>query len=154
MKDCEKGIKRLISHSDTPLVIISDWSKAGSGFTLYEVTCDHPKDWDIENNDVEILCCPEGWCMIMAGGRYNNATEAGYVPVEGELLGIASALHKSRYFVSGHPWVTVVTDHKPILNLLQDRTRPINNKRLTNLRRKCDGFIFQTGYGRGVNNTN
>ena len=39
--DCEKGIKRLTSHSETPLVIISDWSKQGSGFTLYEVTCDH-----------------------------------------------------------------------------------------------------------------
>ena len=41
--DCEKGIKRLTSHGDTPLVIISDWSKSGSGFTLYEVTCEHPK---------------------------------------------------------------------------------------------------------------
>ena len=89
----------------------------------------------------------------MAGGRYNSPTEAGYAPVEGELLGIASALHKTRYFVSGHPNVTVITDHKPILNLLQDRTRTINNKRLTNLRRKCDGYIFQTGYGRGIDNT-
>ena len=89
----------------------------------------------------------------MAGGRYNNATEAGYAPVEGELLGIASALHKARYFVSGHPSVTVITDHKPILNLMQNRTRPINNKRLTNLRSKCDGFILQTGYGRGFDNT-
>ena len=69
------------------------------------------------------------------------------------MLGIASALNKTRYFVSGHPNVTVITDHKPILNLLQDRTRTIHNKRLTNLRRKCDGFIFQTGYGRGIDNT-
>ena len=69
------------------------------------------------------------------------------------MLGIASALHKTGYFISGHPQVTVITDHKPILNLLQDRNRTINNKRLTNLRRKCDGFIFQTGYGRGIENT-
>ena len=89
----------------------------------------------------------------MAGGRFNSETEAGYAPVEGELLGIASALHKSRYFVSGHPNVTVITDHKPIVNLLQNRTRTINNKRLTNLRRKCDDFIFKTGYGRGIDNT-
>merc|ERR1711888_115847 len=89
----------------------------------------------------------------MAGGRFNSETEANYAPVEGELLGIASALHKTRYFVSGHPHVTVITDHKPILNLLQGRTRTINNKRLTNLRRKCDRFIFQTGYGRGIENT-
>merc|ERR1712105_487904 len=45
------------------------------------------------------------------------------------------------------------TDHKPILNFLQDRTRTINNKRLTNLRRKCDGFVFKIGYGRGIDNT-
>ena len=43
INDCEKGIKCLTSHGETPLVIISDWSKSGSGFTLYEVTCEHPK---------------------------------------------------------------------------------------------------------------
>merc|ERR1712237_321782 len=40
-----------------------------------------------------------------------------------------------------------------LLNLLQNRTRTINNKRLTNLRRKCDDSIFKTGYGRGLDNT-
>ena len=55
--------------------------------------------------------------------------------------------------MSGHPNVTVITVHKPIVNLLQNRTRTINNKRLTNLRRKCDDFIFKTGYGRGIDNT-
>ena len=151
--DCEKGIKRLTSHGDTPLVLMSDWSKAGSGFTLYEVTCEHPKTWDIRNDDVKTLCCPDKWRLIMAGGRFNSEIEAGYAPVEGELLGIASALHKARYFISGHPDVTIVTDHKLLLNLLQDRSRTINNKRLTNLRRKCDGFLFKIGYGRGVDNT-
>ena len=118
--DCEKGIKRLTSHGDTPLVLISDWSKSGSGFTLYEVTCEHPKKWNVLKDDVKTLCCPENWRLIMAGGRFNSETEAGYALVEGELLGIASALHKTRYFVSGHPNITVVTDHKPILNLLQE----------------------------------
>ena len=136
--DCEKGIKRLTTHNDTQLVIISDWSKEGSGFTLYEVTCSHPEAWNTESDDgIKILCCPDQWRLIMAGGRFNTSTEAGYAPVEGELLGIASALHKTRYFISGHPKVTIVTDHKPILNFLQDRSRAINNKRLTNLRRKC-----------------
>ena len=49
VSDCEKGIKRLTSHGDTPLVIISDWSKAGSGFTLYEVTCDDPKKLNVKH---------------------------------------------------------------------------------------------------------
>ena len=153
VRDCGKGIKRLTSHNDTPLAIISDWSKHGSGFTLYEVTCNHPATGKVKTEELKLLCCPDKWRLIMAGGRYNSPTEAGYAPVEGELLGIASALHKTRYFVSGHPNVTVITDHKPILNLLQDRTRTINNKRLTNLRRRCDGYIFQTGYGQGIDNT-
>ena len=106
-----------------------------------------------KKNDIKVICCPDQWRLIIAGGHFNSDTEAGYAPVEGELLGIASVLHKTRYFVSGHPNVTVITDHKPIINLLQDRTRTINNKRLTNLRRKCDGFIFQTGYRRGIDNT-
>ena len=139
--DCRKGIKRITSHGDTPLVIISDWSKSGSGFTLYEVTCEHPKTWNVLKSDVKTLCCPDKWRLIMAGGRFNSETEAGYAPIEGELLGIASALHKSRYFTSGHPNLTIITDHKPICNLLNDETRQINNKRLSNLRKKCDGFI-------------
>ena len=81
--DCGKGIKRLTSHSDTPLVLISDWSKSGSGFTLYEVTCEHPKKWNVLKDDVKTLCCPEHWRMIMAGGRFNSETESGYAPVEG-----------------------------------------------------------------------
>ena len=42
VKDCEKGIYRLTSHRDSQLALISDWSKNGSGFTLYEIMCDHP----------------------------------------------------------------------------------------------------------------
>ena len=152
VKDCEKGIYRLTSHRDSQLALKSDWSKNGSGFILYEITCKCPEKWN-PDKEPTVLCCPEKWRLIKAGGRFNSAAEAGYAPIEGELLGIASALHKTRYFVSGHPDVTIITDHNPILNLLQDRTRTINNKRLTNLRRKCDGFIFQTGYGRGIDNT-
>ena len=59
--DCEKGIKTLTSHGGTPLVLISDWSKFESGFTLYEVTYQHPKKWDLKNESyaVKTLCCPE-----------------------------------------------------------------------------------------------
>ena len=145
MKDCKKGIYRLTSHRDSQLALISDWSKNGSGFTLYEITCKCPEKWN-PDKEPTVLCCLGKWRLIMAGGRFNSATEAGYAPIEGELLGIASALHKSRYFTSGHPNLTIITDHKPICNMFNDLTKKINNKRLSNLRRKCDGFIFQTFY--------
>ena len=53
--DCAKGIKRLTSHNHTPLAIISDWSKHGSGFTLYEVTCGHPAEWKVKQEDINVL---------------------------------------------------------------------------------------------------
>ena len=127
VKDCGKGIFRLTSHRDSQLALISDWSKNGLGFTLYEVTCDHAGKWE-QDNKPTVLCCPEKWRLIMAGGRFNSETEAGYAPIEGELLGIASALHKSHYFTSGHPNLSIITDHKPICNLLNDKTRQINQQ--------------------------
>ena len=121
---------------------------------LYEVICNCPEKWQPDNESYEFktMCCPDKWRLIMAGGRYNSATEAGYAPVEGELLGIASALHRKRYFISGHPRVQVITDHRPLVNFLTDLSRRIANKRLANLRRKCDKYVFKVGYGKGGKN--
>ena len=110
------------------LVLISDWSKAGSGFCLYEVCCDCTTKWPTEDTDkdskgIKQLCCPDEWRLIMAGGRYNSSTESGYSPIEGEMLGIASVLHKCRYFILGHTKMRVVTDHRPIVHFLGDKSR-------------------------------
>ena len=56
--------------------------------------------------------------LIYAGGRFNSPAESKYAPIEGELLGIVIALHKSRYLVSGHDNLTVLTDHKPLVGYL------------------------------------
>ena len=95
VKHCEKGVYRLTSQTDSPLLLISYWSKAESGFTLNEVTCEDPQKWD--NESTRVLCCPDKcWCFT-AGCWFNNDTDACYVPSKGKLLEIASALHKS-YF--------------------------------------------------------
>ena len=91
VKDCAKGVYRLTSSRDSNLALISDWSKNGSGFTLYEVNCKHAAKWNNEDNP-QLLCCPDNWRLIMAGGRFNTETESNYAPLEGEMLGIASAL--------------------------------------------------------------
>ena len=70
-----------------------------------------------------------------------------------EMKEICQEVGKSRYFTSRHPNLTIITDHKPICKLFNEVTRQINNKRLSNLRRKCDGFIFRTIYARGIDNT-
>ena len=86
----------------------------------------------------------------MAGGRYNSAIQSNYGPIEGDLLGIGSGLQRTRYFIASHPKVQVIMGHLPLVNLLSDRSRRIDNKRLTNLRRKCDDYHFKIGYGKGV----
>ena len=155
--DAEKGVQGLLNDTNKTLVIVSDWSKQGSGFCLYQVTCDCTTKWPTESStakehQIKPLCCPEEWKLIIAGGRYNTPTEAAYVPVEGELLGVTAALHKSTYFISEHPNVRVITDHQPLVNYLADKSRVVENRRLNNLRRKTDAYIFKIHYGAGVTN--
>lgn len=69
--DTEKGIKRLFVKSGASLILISDWSKAGSGFCLYEVCCDCAIKWPNGDTDKDIkgikqLCCPVKCRLIMA----------------------------------------------------------------------------------------
>ena len=40
----------------------------------------------------------------------------------------------------------------PLVNFLADHSRRIANKRIANLRHKCDEFIFKISYGKGIEN--
>ena len=63
--------------------------------------------------------------------------------IEGEALAVADALHQCRYFVLGCKDLTVVMDHKPLLNILNDRSlADIQNKRLQNLKEKTLSYQF------------
>ena len=64
--------------------------------------------------------------------------------IEGEALAVADALHQCRYFVLGCKDLTVVTDHKPLLNILNDWSlADIQNKRLQNLKEKTLSYQFR-----------
>ena len=66
-------------------------------------------------------CCNDGWKLIYAGSRFTNDAESRYSPTEGEALAVAWALRTSRLFTLGCPKLTVVTDHKPLLGILNSR---------------------------------
>ena len=101
----------------------------------------------------EKLCCEDGWRLILAGGRYNTETEAQYAPVEGELLVIAVACHKARYFIAGCTNLTIVTDHKPLVNYLNDKgLKEEENRRMINLKQKSKNCHFNTVYIKGSQN--
>ena len=141
----EQGIERMINERimdkpGTPLVLTSDWSAQGTGFQLHSVTCGCRKK---NSNTFKRNCCPDGWKLIYAGGRFNSPAESKYAPIEGELLGIAIALHKSRYLVQGNDNLTVLTDHKPLVGFLGKLIdTEMENRRMQNLRRKTQNYNF------------
>ena len=58
----------------------------------------------------------------MVGSSFNTPAESNYAPIEGECLGVASALHKTRYYTQGCDKLLIGTDHKPPLGVLNDRS--------------------------------
>ena len=61
----------------------------------------------------------------------------------GEALSVTYGLHQSRYFVLGCKDFIVAADHKPLLNVLNDRSlSDIQNRRLHNLKEKTLLYSF------------
>ncbi|CAG2209551.1 unnamed protein product [Mytilus edulis] len=60
-----------------------------------------------------------------------------------EALAVVYALHQTRYYVLGCKDLLVATDHKPLLQILNDRSlTDIDNRRLLNLKEKTLGYRF------------
>ena len=89
-------------------------------------------------------CCPDGWRLVLAGGRFTKPAESRYSPVEGELLAVTDALYKARHFVLGCDKLTVAVDHKPLLGIINDKSlADIENPRLLMLKEKTLWFNFK-----------
>ena len=91
-----------------------DWSTRGIGYFLLQQHCSCPSR--IPD------CCPEGWRITLAGSRFLSSAEQRYAPIEGEALAVAWGLEQTRYFTQGCDDLLVVTDHKPLVKILGDRT--------------------------------
>jgi hypothetical protein len=57
----------------------------------------------------------------LVGSRFTTPAESRYAPIEGEALAMAYAPHQTRYYVLGYSNIIVATDHKPLLQILNDR---------------------------------
>ena len=79
----------------------------------------------------------------MMGSNFLSPAEAKYVPIEGECLGVANALYKTRYYTQGCDKLIVGTDHKPLVPILDDRDlETIDNPRLMRLKEKTLEWRF------------
>lgn len=107
INEIEHGVQ--IFDKRRPTCLATDWSKTGIGFWLFQKHCSCSK--------TQPFCCNDGWKVTLVGSRFTHGAESRYAPVEGEALAVVDALVKSRYFVLGCDYLTIVVDHKPLLKL-------------------------------------
>ncbi len=117
-----------------PTRVRTDASKAGLGFLLQQKHGD----------------C---WKCVQAGSRFLTSTESRYAVIEQEMLGVAWALHKCKYLVKGLPNIEVITDHSPLVPIINNhRLDEIENPRLLRLRIKMQGFNLTAKWEKGIVN--
>merc|ERR1719402_194888 len=94
-----------------------------------------------------MTCCIDGWRITLAGSRFLSKAEVNYWPTEGEMLGVAWALHDTRFFTLGCRDLHVQTDHRALVKLLGDkRLEDIDNRRLVNLKEKTMPWNFTVSW--------
>ena len=98
------------------------------------------------------ICCPDGWRLVLAGGRFTLPAESRYSPTEGECLAVAVALEQSKYYTLGCPRLYVATDHKPLVGILCDRALDtIANPRIVSIKERTLWWNFEILYVEGKN---
>ena len=107
LREVEHGVK--IFEKNRPTCLATDWSKEGIGFWLLQKHCTCSMGLP--------GCCPSGWQTTVNGSRFTSDAESRYAPIEGEALAVVDSLEKVRFFVLGCPELTVIVDHKPLLNI-------------------------------------
>ena len=66
------------------------------------------------------------------------------------MLAVVWAMKKCKYYLLGLPQFTHITDHKPLLPLLNSYTLDcIENPRLQRLREKISGYVFTSKWHKG-----
>ena len=87
--------------------------------------------------------------------RFLSDPESRYAIIELEFLAVAWAITKCDVFLAGLPHFTVVTDHHPLIPILNNhRLDEIQNPRLQRLKTKIMGYTFTATWLKGtLNNT-
>ena len=83
------------------------------------------------------------WKLILAGSRFTKPAEANYSPIEGEALAMVHALESTRMYTLGNSDLTVGTDHKPIVPIMNLKNlEDIKNPRIRNFKDKTLMYSF------------
>ncbi|KZS10058.1 TE: Reverse transcriptase [Daphnia magna] len=80
------------------------------------------------------------WRAVQAGSRFLSDAETRYAMIELECLGVTWAMYKCRQFIEGLPSFEVITEHKPLIPILNDYVLDkLDNPRFFRLRLKMQG---------------
>ena len=93
------------------------------------------------------------WHIVQAGSRFLTDTETRYAVIELEMLSVAWAAQKCRIFLARLPTFTVITDHSPLVPILNShRLDEIENPRLQRLRTRLLAYNFIAKWIKGKDN--
>jgi len=93
------------------------------------------------------------WSLVQAGSRFLSDAESRYAIIELELLAVAWAVTKCRIFLAGLQHFTVVTDHNPLISILNNRRLDeIENPRLQRLKSRLMGYNLTAKWIKGKGN--
>ena len=112
----------------------TDVSTLGSGLCSYR-------------NPLMVNC---EWQTVQAGSRFLTDAESRYAVIELECLAVAWAIKKCNIFLAGINHFTVVTDHNPLIPILN--THRLENPRLQCLRTHIMSYNFTAQWLKGAKN--
>ena len=93
------------------------------------------------------------WALVQAGSRFLSDAESRYAIIELEMLAVSWAILKCRVFLAGLPHFAVVTDHHPLVPILNNhRLEEIENPQLQRLKTKVMGYAFTAEWLKGEQN--
>ena len=88
-------------------------------------------------------CHQDKWTLVQAGSQFLLDTESRYAITELEVLAVSWAIIKCRVFLAGLPHFTVLTDHHPLIPILNNHhLDKKENPRLQRLKTKVMGYSF------------
>ena len=90
------------------------------------------------------------WKPVQAGSRFLTPAESRYAMIELEALGACWAMKKCNMFLQGLPHFTLVTDHQPLIPILNSKgVADVDNSRLQRLMMKMLPYTFTAEWIKG-----
>ena len=116
---------KILTHfiPDQPLRLESDASRRGLGFILFQQGMDYT------------------FKILQVGSRNVTDTESRYSVTELELLAVAWALDKARFFCAGAPQLELIVDHRPLVSIINSKSLgDLTTPRILRLRQRLYRF--------------